>query len=136
MEGKGEYHADNGNAAAEKQPMPFFTLGGECQLLPEAAERAGGADVFGTLCRRRSGGQKHSDRAKYAVGRTYYQEGLPIKETFSGRLRAKQGLMIITDIRSSCGRCGCNRARSLLLGCNKLSENKSLVHGRNKLSSR
>ena len=40
----------------------------------------------------------------FPIGRAPYKEGLPIKETFSGRLRAKRGSMIITAIPSSCGR--------------------------------
>ena len=61
VEGKGEYHADDGDVAAEEQFVPFFASCGKCRLFSKTLECAGGADVSAALRAGGSGGQKYPD---------------------------------------------------------------------------
>ena len=78
--GREESYAVHGIAAAEKQPVFIPAPFREHELLPQAPQRGGGAEISGAVGPGRPGGTEYSYRAEYAPGGPYHKEGVKRKE--------------------------------------------------------
>ena len=127
MGGREESYAVHSDFAAEKQPVFVSAPFGEYELLSQAPQRGGGAEISGAVGPGRPGGTEYSYRAEYAPGGPYHKErlmrkernparpavtrlcgicyGIKQKERLSGEAADKPGLGIITGMWSSVGMC-------------------------------